>query len=167
MRLIYKGLINKSDQLITKFSIGKYRKGLNEKISKLDNIYQEEIYEVDEMDLKADKNIIKLTYALNEKEIKLFGNDYIKNNKTKSYLIINNKKFDLKKLNNIYVHNIKKKVDKIKIKERVLDKTINLNSKFEGCISLINISGLNQTEVKSMEKLFYNCKLLYFKIENR
>ena len=154
MKLLYKGLINESHQLITKYCIGKYRKGLNEKISKLDNNYQEAIYE---MDLKANKNIIKLKYALNEKEITFFGNDYIKNNKKKSYLIINNKKFDL---NYKYICEIKKKVDKIKIKERALDKTINLNSKFEECVSLISISGFNQIEVISIEKAFYNCKLL-------
>ena len=55
-KFIYKGLINKINKSIIKF------------------------YETQK---KKQNNIMKLTFTLGENEIKLFGKDYIKNNKKK------------------------------------------------------------------------------------
>ena len=91
--------------------------------------------------LKKDKNeiyFIGKNFVEKEKEegLRILGEDFVKNNKNKGKLVINNKKSNLREL--IPFNDINNNKLKIKI---ILDKDIyNLNHMFKDCISLLNFS---------------------------
>jgi len=105
------------------------------------------------------KNIITILYLNKDnkssKPIKLFGEKFITNNRNKYKIFINNK----------IIKNglIKSEEELIKIKLRFYDDPIKLDFMLEGCINLIDVSGIEKLKthkVKSMSHLFYECESL-------
>ena len=113
---------------------------------------------------KLNKNIINemiIIYKIEDKDkIKLFGENFIKNNKYNCNILIENKEKNI--IENLNVnYNEKDRIIKIKLKEI---KTItNMSYMFDGCKSLTSlpdISNWNTNNVKYMSNMFYNCKSL-------
>ena len=95
------------------------------------------------------------------KNINLFGKEFVKNNKDNYYLKIENKKINLCEYYNV-------KNDKInKLKVRLIQKNIakNMSYIFKGCSSLASlpdISKWNTNNVTNMSCMFNGCKSLSF-----
>ncbi len=111
-------------------------------------------------------NYLILNYRINkdEKEIKIFGYNFVQNNKDKCEIFYNHKKsqltefFDLINLNN-YDN------DFIIIKLQGINNIINASYMFHKCSSLIKISNLYQWNTKNvidMSYMFYECSSLIF-----
>jgi len=101
-----------------------------------------------------------LIYKINyDKKIRLFGNEFVKNNKDNFYLIIDNKKINL--CENYNVKN--DKINKLKVKLIQANIVKNMGYMFANCSSLLSlpdISKLNTNNVTNMSAMFYNCSSL-------
>ena len=107
---------------------------------------------------------IKLIYLPNrnkKEKLRIFGSEFIKNNKNKCKIIFNNSEYELKEMININNFNINDKIIEIK-----LNGILNINDMsymFHNCenlISLPDIHLMNTTNVNNMEYLFYYCSSL-------
>ena len=117
-----------------------------------------------------DKNIGKLLYIYHNKNksFKLFGDQFVKYNRVKAKIIIDNKIKVLRGNIEFYINKIKVRdiynfiKIKIKIKIKFLDIIDNIDSIFEGCESLYKsqISKFNTQYLKSLKQLFYKCTSL-------
>ena len=106
-------------------------------------------------------NEIDLIYNIinNEKEIKIFGDDFVTNNKNLCKILYNNKEYAL--TSKFVIHSNEDNILKIKLKG--INNITNLNSMFEGCSQLSNLSNLSSldtTFVIRMGSVFKNCKCL-------
>ena len=104
--------------------------------------------------------IIKILYLKEGDKVKIFGEDFSKNNRNKYKIIYKNKKCKSK----TFIEN-KEKTKNIEIKLQIFEDISNLDSMFEGCINLKDskeISKLRTQKVKSMKKLFFQCSSLEF-----
>ena len=109
------------------------------------------------------RNIINLIYEKKEKYLMflenpniIFGTKFVKNNKDKIELIINDQKSEL-----ISKTNLKKGINNIQL--RILNKLTNLEYMFSGACSLKNIEELkylNTEEVNNFSHMFYGCSSL-------
>ena len=107
---------------------------------------------------KNSDKIIKIVYQKGNYIVKLFGEDFIKNNRNKCKIIYNQKKNKLKTSIENEENN-----KKIKIKLQLLEDLSNLDFMLEVCKTLIDfkeISKLKTQKVKSMKRLFYECSSL-------
>ena len=106
----------------------------------------------------------KFLYKINknDEEIKLFGENFVKNNKDNYYLIIDNKIINL----SAYYHiNIKNKVKYLKVLLLEKNKITDMSSMFWNCTSLSSlpdISKWNTNDVTDMSDMFRNCSSLYY-----
>ena len=107
------------------------------------------------------KNEIDLIYNFpnNAKIIKIFGNDFVKNNKDICKIIYNNRKYELtSKFNCECV-----KENLLKIKLEGINNSSDLRSMFEGCSQLSSLSNFSNWDthyVLEMNYLFQDCKSL-------
>ena len=109
---------------------------------------------------KLHHNFNKFIYKIDKKHYKTknFGNEFIKINHQKAYLIINNKRSNLSEKilngNNNF----------IKIKFKLLDNMFNINSMFKECLNLIyiddGISNWKSNKLKKINNMFYGCSSL-------
>ena len=99
-------------------------------------------------------SVITITYNINENEIKLFGEDFVKNNKDNCYLLIEGKKENLCSKWEIN----DKRLLEIKLIEI---KTItDMSNMFSYCISLKNLPDIYKWDTKNitnMSGMFYKC----------
>ena len=103
---------------------------------------------------------IKIKYKVNEKEIKLFGKDFVKNNKNNCKIEIEGKEYELKE--KISSSIISKKID-ILIKLKGILNITNMSYMFYGCSSLSSlpdISKWNTSNVTHMSFMFDGCSSL-------
>ena len=97
--------------------------------------------------------------AHNKGIIKLFGKEFVMNNKDKCYILYEGKKYKLTE----YFHIKSNKKGIINIKLVVIENLTSLKNMFYNCSSLISIQGisnLNTNNVTDMSSLFYNCSSL-------
>ena len=116
----------------------------------------------------ATRNEINIIYDINEcdKErgiIKIFGKDFVKNNKNKCEIIINYKSNVLMQglIEEYNIENYRK--NKLEIKLIFIDNITNLSFMFDGCSALSNlpdISKLNTNNVTNMSLMFSDCESL-------
>ena len=121
-------------------------------------------------------NINKLLDIIDEKEdekeiiykpnkdgnVRIFGYDFVLNNKQKCKIIYNNKEYELKEYINDIDKNYNNK-DDIKIKIKGIENVTNMKGMFSGCntlSSLPDLSELNTSKVKNMSEMFSGCKTL-------
>ena len=101
------------------------------------------------------KNISILEYFIeNKKIIKIFGNEFIEENKNKCRIIINNKENELKN----YITINKKK--EVKIKLEIYTNIISLKGMLKECQEIRKINNLNIYNVNDMSGIFYGCSSL-------
>ena len=104
---------------------------------------------------------INIIYKAKEKEIKLFDEDFVKNNKNNCRLIINGKEQDLKEKYTFGLFSTKKEVLEIKLKG--ITNITNMRNMFNGCSSLSSlpdISKWNTSNVTNMSFMFNGCSSL-------
>ena len=97
----------------------------------------------------------------NEDSIRIFGKDFVKNNKNNCYLIINGKQREL--CDYLYMNEIKIENNQLKIKLIEIKHMTDMSYMFYNCRSLISlpdISKWNTANVKDMTCMFYNCSSL-------
>ena len=90
--------------------------------------------------------------------LKIFGLEFVKNNKNKCKIIYENKEYKLEEYININIKNNKK--DKIEIKLKGINSITNMSYMFYECKSLFSlpdISKWNTSNVTNMCHMFYNC----------
>ena len=108
-------------------------------------------------------NIIYKTKENKEDNIKLFGENFIKNNKDKCKIIYNDKEYEIKQYFYDFENNYKYP-GKIKLKLKIFATIINMSSMFDGCDTLLsfqdilqNNEPLNKEQIASIS-LSYNEK---------
>ena len=112
-------------------------------------------------------NFITVKYKVeNNKKIKIFGEDFVANNKNFCKLIINEKEFDLMTFYNIEnLENEKLNDDILEIKLKGINRVTNMSQLFYECSSLFflpDISNWNTSKVINMSHLFFECRSLSF-----
>ena len=147
--------INNNDNMI---------KELNEIINdnNIDNKFQKifKIYEkMNKEDTEVEDDEITLIYRLNKdnSSLKLFGSDFVKNNKSNCFLKYEND-FQLKET--LDVKNISNKEDAVIIKLKGINKITNTNNMFEECSSLLSIPDidkLNTSKIMESNNMFKGC----------
>ena len=120
--------------------------------NKLKNLIN--LWETKKNKIKKEINIIyKITK--NDKNIKLFGKEFVENNKENCYLLINNKKCQI-----CEIYNLDTKENKGNLIIKLIEnKNIrDMSSMFDGCSSLLSlpdISKLNTNNVTNMNKILW------------
>ena len=113
---------------------------------------------------------MEIEYNYNDRlGIKLFGNQFVKNNKNKLFLVIDNKEYELKEYFRLPLEFTKKKKDSIPPKFPLIIKlfekeTINdMSYMFEGCENLISIKDISKwdtSNITNFSGLFKKCTSL-------
>ena len=141
-------------------------------------------------EIEGEEKIIIYKINKNEKKVKIFGKDFVKNNKNKLKIIFEDTEYDLQEefhLDNSFINK-----DMLVIKIKGLSFITDMSYMFNNCNSLIDlpdistwnisnvkdisymfydcsslkklpdISGLNTQNIKNMSYVFYNCKTLSY-----
>ena len=108
-------------------------------------------------------NQMTLIYKVgnNIDKIKLFGSQFVENNKDKCYLLIDNKKYDLCEYYELNDNQIKNNILEVKLIET--QNITNMYAMFRYCHSLNSlpdISNWNTSNVTNMSYMFYECNSL-------
>ena len=112
------------------------------------------------MGVQINKNEMTIIYKIEigNIRIKLFGEEFIKNNKNNCKIILNNKEFNIFEYLSVDKNN---EILKIKLKE--IKAITNMSHMFSDCKSLqslTDISNWNTINVTDMSYMFYNCESL-------
>ena len=116
---------------------------------------------LNEMKNKEEKNEIIIKYKIDKikKEINIFGEKFVNNNKNNYILIYDGNEYELSvKLN---IKNVGNKTIEVKLKE--IKNVTNMESMFSGCsslLSLTDISKWNTSNVTNMRSMFLGCSSL-------
>ena len=116
---------------------------------------------LNEMKNKEEKNEIIIKYKIErrKKEINIFGEKFVNNNKNNYILIYDGNEYELSvKLN---IKNVGNKTIEVKLKE--IKNVTNMESMFYGCSSLLSlpdISKWNTSNVTNMGYMFFGCSSL-------
>ena len=96
--------------------------------------------------------------------MKIFGSEFVKNNKNKCKMIIDDKEYEITEKCNIKKCNIENYTNnELKIKLKGIDNITNMSYMFDGCSSLLSlpdISKWNTNNVTNMNYMFYACESL-------
>ena len=170
---IYKGLYQ-----LFKFFIDNYKNGLknyesllsfnNLDIKKLiksmdmflnDNLLNKFQYLINKYNLSLKELTLVYNNKNNEDKIRLFGEDFVKNNKNNCYILINNHISELCEFYNCD----KKKKEKEIIVHLIKEKRMSIKGIFNNCKNLVNISNISKWSthlVNDMSNMFYGCSSL-------
>ena len=111
---------------------------------------------------------ISITYNIDKEDekyidgkyINIFGLEFVKNNKDKCKMIIDNKEYKITEKYNIENHNNN---NKLKIKLKGINNVTDMSYMFDCCYSLSSlpdISKLNTSNVTNMSCMFFECSSL-------
>ena len=109
-----------------------------------------------------DLSYINIIYDINREkgdEIDIFGYDFVKNNKNKCKMIIDNKEYEITDKYNIENYNN----NKLYIKLKGIDNVTNMSYMFNKCSSLTSlpdISKWNNNNITNMSGMFDGCSSL-------
>ena len=115
--------------------------------------------------MMEEKNEIEIVYepsTNNDKNIKIFGKEFVNNNKDKIRIIYKNKEYELKEYFKEISSSHNEK-DLIILKLKGLKAMTNMNSMFYGCntlLSLSDISDLNTINITNIGNIFRECNSL-------
>lgn len=131
---------------------------INEKFNRIIQFYNSISSELIKNVNESNKlNQISIRYKIvpGDKEIKLFGKNFVENNKNNCHLLIDgdpNKLFQYYKLSNE-----QKNKDHIEIKLIETKPITNVSNIFDGCNSLQSITDWNTSNIEDMSYMFCNC----------
>ena len=123
---------------------------IKDKFNKIFNIYS-----------KMNIDEINIIYKIKEKEVRLLGEFFVKNNKNNCKLIINGEEQELYDKYKPELSNIKKDILEIKLKG--ITKVTNISDMFNYCSSLLSLPDISKwdtSNVTNMSWSFYNCSSL-------
>ena len=147
VKLIPKQKMENTKEVIKKFKKYKY-------------IVDNNLKNINEINIIYNTNNSK---DINDKNnIRIFGENFVTNNKNKAKIVIANKEYDLMEYFNISDY-IKNKLSKLEIKLKDISDIKNLSYMFSNCTSLSSlpdISELNIYNVTDMSYMFRNCSSL-------
>ena len=106
-------------------------------------------------------NIITIKYKININEVKIFGKEFVNNNKDNCLILYKNKKYHLTEF--LLINKLIKDEEIFEIKLEVINNLINLGDMFDNCDSLYaltDISNLNTSNVEQMNGMFRGCSSL-------
>ena len=111
--------------------------------------------------MNNNNNEITIIYIINPKDtkIRLFGEDFIRNNKDKCKYIYEDKEYELESYFTLSNYN----KDKLEIKLKGINNIINMGSMFYNCSSLSLLPDIYKwktNNVTDMSSMFYNCSSL-------
>ena len=178
MDSILKGITDEYDKKINKIKKEneKQIKEYENKIIKIKEKYEEELKELNDIKEKSKKykmkyiefqekikevnNEIMIIYKIdkNENSIRLFGKDFVNNNKNICKIIYDEKEYELQE--RFYLKNLNKNKEILEIKLRGITNVITMNSMFDECSSLLSvpdISKWNTINITDMGSLFAEC----------
>ena len=100
--------------------------------------------------------IINITYDIKRKDkeegyIKIFGENFVKNNKNKCKMIIDDKEKEL--IEEYNIENYSK--DKLELKLKVINNLTDISFMFDGCSSLSNLSGISNWDINKVTNLSF------------
>ena len=158
--------------ILLKESIEKYNKQNNKNIKdEINNKYIKEKGEIKESNKVEYENIneIMIQYKIDNikycKHIRIFGDEFVKNNKDICKIIINGKEFELSTYFNVNIRQLKNNIFEIKLKG--MKQITNISCLFMGkffeyipLLSLPDISKWNTKNVTDMNSMFYCCSSL-------
>ena len=124
---------------------------INSKFKQIYNIYNK-IYD------KVDEITFLYKFTEENEKLKIFGKDFVKNNKDKCHIIYEEQECDL-----VEKFEPKEKTDNLKIVLRGVKNITNMSNMFEGCskiLSLPDISILSTSNVIDMSSMFSGCSSL-------
>ena len=136
-----------------------FKQSNNNNISKLDNNNIKNENNDLIIQTQPKRNMCSIIYNNDQNKIKLFGNDFINNNKDKCYLEINNEKTELKE----YLEINNKELKQIEIKLYETKPITNMYFMFDGCNSLQSLPDISKWETKNVTDMcymFYDCSSL-------
>ena len=106
---------------------------------------------------------INIIYNTNNKnKIKIFDENFVKNNKYNCKIVYENKEYDLMEYFNINI-DANTKLDKLEIKLKEINDITNMSCMFNDCSSLSSLSDIskwNMNNVTNMSSMFNNCSSL-------
>ena len=110
-------------------------------------------------------NEISIRYLINENEegIRLFGEEFVNNNKENCFLTLNNKDYELCDYINFDEYNINKNEENFEVVLKENKKITNMSNIFNDCESLKCISNIDKWDtqnVTNMSKMFMLCSNL-------
>ena len=121
------------------------------------NAIKEDFEEIKNI-LKKDIDYIIYLINSNESRIRLFGEEFVKKNKEKFNIIINDNKSEL-----IEYYNCEKDEKILKVQLIMIENITNMSDMFNGCSSLSSLDGISDLEtrnVTNMSKMFNECSSL-------
>ena len=104
---------------------------------------------------------INIIYKVTNKEVKLFNESFVKNNKNNCKLIIKEKEQELKEKYNFGLFSSKK--DTLKVILKGITNIINAADMFDNCKSLLSLPDIDKwdtSNITNMAWMFSNCSLL-------
>ena len=132
-------------------------KNIESQFSKILKIYSKlEDHNYD--NINSDNSIL-IQYKIDEKRIKIFGNEFVKNNKNKCKMKICNIEYEITAEYNAENYNN----NKLEIKLIGIDNITDASHMFNGCRSLSSlpdISNWNTSKITNMSDMFYDCSSL-------
>jgi len=111
--------------------------------------------------MDGEEKIIIYKINKNDKKVKIFGKDFVKNNKNKTKIIYEDTEYELQEEFNLDKTFIQK--DMLVIKLKGISYITDMSYMFNNCNSLIDlpdISTWNINKVKDMSYMFYDCSSL-------
>ena len=123
---------------------------INEKFKSINNIFFYISNKIDKM---------KINYEIDKdnKKVRLFGKNFVKNNKNKCKFIIESKVYELMEEFNIEGLNIINNILEIELKNNILKNTSYMFYDCSSLKSLPDISKWNTNNVTNMSNMFYGC----------
>ena len=97
---------------------------------------------------------INIIYKVNDNKIKLFGNNFVKNNKNNCKLIIDGKEEELKEFYNLGLSSANRNTLEVKLKN--ITKITNMNNIFNECISLLSLPDISKWNITTVTEYLVN-----------
>ena len=149
------------DSNFKKEIVGLIPKQKMEKAKEVINKYKE-YKRIINHNLEKHKEINIIYNTNNKNKIKIFDENFVKNNKYNCKIVYENKEYDLMEYFNINI-DANTKLDKLEIKLKEINGITNMSCMFNDCSSLSSLSDIskwNMNNVTNMSSMFNNCSSL-------
>ena len=141
----------KSEEIENDMNIIINSKDINESFNNMKQIYHKMLTKF--------QDTLTINYTIGKSQtIKLFGSEFVKNNKSLCSMIINGKECDLK--SKIALKEIEMEKESLEVILRGITNLTNISYMFSGCISLNNLPDIDKWKtinIINMNNLFYRC----------
>ena len=159
--------IDKVNNNFVKFDKQKEKPNLKEKEDKINKVKKGNFMKskisinANEHSQKILSNKIRIIYKHHQSRIRIFGDDFVKNNKNNCYLSLEGKQKEL--CSDLLYDQFKKNNDYLEIKLSITKPFTNISCMFKGCSSLEclpDIFNMDTRDIKDMSHLFEHCTSL-------